>query len=198
MTKQLKMVFVFAAAALIVGCNTTPKIGSPSTPPSVRRAQAVRLMPAAEALADEDKIEEAVLAYREIIQLSGNLYAAWNNLGELMMRQDNYADAVSAFNVAADLQPTDPRPKYNIGLAYQSAGWANIASEFFSEALERDPSFLPALRGAARSAEAIGLADKVTLDRIRRGLLRESDPAWRSYFERQRFRVEAAIRTENN
>lgn len=197
MTKQLTMILVFAAAAMIAGCASSSPIAGPQTPPDVRRARAVMMMPAAESKADKGDIEGAIEAYREIIQMSGNLYAAWNNMGELMMRQDNYADAVSAFNIAADLEPTDPRPKYNIGVAYQSTGWADLAGDYFSEALERDPSYLPALRGATRSAEYTGYADDITLDRIRRGLLREVDPAWRTYFERQRFRVEAALRTDS-
>lgn len=185
------------AAVMLGGCATERGWpDAPGMPPEQRRSESIRLMRQAERAAEKGRELEAIDLYKQAVGASGDLYAAWNNLGELLMRQENYADAVSAYQVAADLQPQDARPLYNIGVAYVEVGWAEEALEYFKQALDRDPSYLPALRGAVKSAELLRRADDATLDLVRRGLLRETDDRWRVYFERQRFRVERLIEME--
>lgn len=191
-----------AALALAVvapagGCASSSSARDPATvSPERRHAEALRAAGEAERLANAGRTDDAIRKYQEAIAMSGELQGAWNNLGELYMRRGDYADAVSAFGVAADLVPTDPRPLYNAGLAYHKVGWAKDAMEQYERALQRDPNMLDALRGYAVAAELTSHADQKTLDYIRRGLLREKDPTWRSFFDRQRFRVEAEMRSE--
>lgn len=160
-----------------------------------RRGEALEISRDADRLAKMGKIDDAILRYQEALSISNDLASAWNNLGELYMRRGDHADAVSAFGVAAGLTPSDPRPLYNTGLVYQKVGWAKDAIEHYAEALNRDPNMQEALRGHAVAADMLGRADDRTLEYIRRGLLRETDPEWREFFERQRFRVEAQMRT---
>jgi tetratricopeptide (TPR) repeat protein len=159
-----------------------------------RRGEALVISRDAERLAAMGKTDDAILRYQEALSISGDLAGAWNNLGELYMRRGSYADAVSAFGVAAGLTPSDPRPVYNTGLVYQKVGWAKDAIDHYAEALKRDENMQEALRGHAVAADMLGRADDKTLEYIRRGLLRETDPEWREFFERQRFRVEAEMR----
>ncbi len=183
-------------ATLWLGCATgAPREGATITPER-RHADGVRAAREAERLAQAGRIDEAIEKYQEALAHSGDLQGAWNNLGELYMRRGDYADAVSAFGVAAELVPSDPRPLYNTGLVYQRVGWARDAMSNYAAALERDPSMQEALRGHAVAADMLAHADERTLDYIRRGLLREKDPEWRTFFERQRFRVEAQMRSE--
>ncbi|MDF1808291.1 MAG: tetratricopeptide repeat protein [Phycisphaerales bacterium] len=139
--------------------------------------------------------EEALAEYRKALELDDKLYAAWNNMGQLLMAQGNYADAVSAYQIASGIEPTDPRPEYNIGLAYQQVGWAEDSFTHFENALARDANYIPALRGVVRSAEMLGTGDSKILGYIKNAQLRETDEQWREYFSTQKFRVEAYIRS---
>ena len=98
-----------------------------------------------------------------------------------------------AAKIAADLQMDDPRPDYNIGLAYQTIGWGDESYEHFQRSLDRDSNYLPSLRGIVRSAEMMGIGNQQVIEHIRNGQLRETNDQWREYFDRQRFRVEKLI-----
>jgi len=157
------------------------------------RQEAIELFRQASHLHENGEFDKALLKYRESIEKDNTLFAAWNNMGQLFMQQSNYADAVASYKVASDLQNTDPRPDYNIGLAYQTIGWGDESYTHFKLSLDRDPNYLPSLRGAVRSAEMLGIGDQRVLEFIRNGQLRENDDQWREYFDRQRFRVEKII-----
>ena len=159
-----------------------------------RHEEAMALLEQAQRHADAGRTDDAIAAYQQAIAASPRIAAAWNNLGELFMQTDRFADAVSAFDTAAGLDPADPRPLYNAGVVYQRQGWALEALNKFELALGRESGYLPALRGAVRSAEMLNRSDTSTLTHIRTASLIESDPVWREYFQRQRFRIEAGLR----
>lgn len=190
-----------ALLAAPLGCSsTTARSGAkngnsdPVAAYSARRqAEALAHIRKAESLEAQGKDDEAILEYRAALETKNDMFAAWNNLGHLLMKKENYADAVSAFQVASRLQPGDPRPEYNIGLAYQRVGWAQDSFLHFELALDRDPVYLPALRGVVRSAEMLGQADQQVLDFIRSAQLRETEEQWKTYFQRQRVRVESQL-----
>lgn len=183
------------------GCSSTPRLPDrASTADQIdqiakRRAEASRLTQEAERLGKTDP-DLAIETYRRALALDDSAHNAWNNLGMLYMERGNYADAVAAYQVAADLIPGDPRPLYNIGIAYQRNGWGEEAFRNFAQALERDPSHLPSMRGFVRAAEMTGRADDRVIAVIRNAMMRDTDEQWRSYLERQRYRVEALIEFE--
>ncbi len=190
----------------VAGCTSTStrknaaptQSGDPVEAYSAQRhAEALEHIRAAEALEAKGDDAGAILEYRAALETKNTMFAAWNNMGHLLMKKGDYADAVSAFQVASRLQPTDPRPEYNIGLAYQRVGWAQDSIVHFELALDREDSYLPALRGIVRSAEMVGQSDQQTLDYIRTALLRETNEQWQTYFQRQRYRVESQLDTKN-
>ncbi len=186
------------ALAGAAGCSNQPRLPDRDAARdsidrlAQRRAEALRLAQDAERRAATDP-ETAIETYRRALALDDSLHNAWNNLGLLLMDRGAYSDAVAAFQVASDLMPGDPRPPYNIGLAYQRNGWGDEAFRNFAIALERDPSHLPSLRGYVRAAEMIGRADDTLVEKIKTATMRETDERWREYFQRQRFRVEAMM-----
>ena len=119
----------------------------------------------------------------------------WNNLGLLLLERGEPDKAISAFSMASELDPTDPRPVTNVGITMLRIGWAEDAIDDFHRALEISPSYLPALRGAIRAADLLGRAQYEDLERIRRALLAERDDQWRAYLERQRFLIESRLRS---
>ena len=157
------------------------------------REEGYRLAREAQKRAESGDTAGAIEKYQQAVSTWREMPAAWNNLGVLMMEEQNYAGAVGAFKVAADLSPTDPRPLENIAVSYVKSGWATDALKYYGMALERDPNRLESLRGAIRTAEMVRVRDDATLERIRRALLIEPDPKYREYFERQQQLVTAAL-----
>ncbi len=190
------------AAMALPACSSTSTRSGKGAPGEIdpaiayarrQRAEAREHYTIATELAAEGKDDEALAEYRKALELDDHLYAAWNNMGQLLMAKKNYADAVSAFQIAANIEPSDPRPLYNIGLAYQRVGWANDAYLSYEQALNRDPNYLPAMRGLARSAEMLGKGDRKLLEVLKQGMLRETDESWRNYFTAQYERVKNLI-----
>lgn len=193
-------------ACLLCGCGTTPRLADRSKPGTEateaseaiarlerQREEARRILTRAEKAESDGKPDQAIDLYLQAVRLDESLQNAWNNLGTLLMERSRYADAVNAFQRASQLVPGDPRPEYNIGVAYQLNGWGEDAYRHFGYALGRDPSHLPSIRGYVRSAEMTGKADGDLLDIIKTATLRETDAEWRDYFLRQRYRVEAVL-----
>ncbi len=193
-TARYATILTLAGATALLGACAAKKRDPALLTIEDRRGEALEISRDAERLAMMGKTDDAILRYQEALTISGELAGAWNNLGELYMRRGDNADAVSAFGVASGLTPSDPRPLYNTGLVYQKVGWAKDAIDHYAEALSRDENMQEALRGYAVAADMLGQADDTTLEYIKRGLLRETDPDWREFFERQRFRVEAKMR----
>ena len=197
-----------AAVLLIIpiqGCtSTSPRSGSesdtahPEIDPTLahiqnRRADAIKHYNTASQFDLDGKVDEALAEYRQALDLDDHLYAAWNNMGRLLMSKGNYAHAVSAYQIASGIEPTDPRPEYNIGIAYQKVGWAQESYDHFQLAIERDATYLPALHGLVRSAEMLGLGDEQILGYIRSAQLHEMDDQWKDYLSTQYYRVKALL-----
>lgn len=194
---------VVFSGALITGCSNNQSRSNSDTlsemNPAIayskrRHAEALQHYQTASALHLDDQPEEALAQYRKALELDNKLYAAWNNMGQLLMEQKNYADAVSAFKVASGLESSDPRPQYNMGIAYQRLGWGKDSFEHFEAALERDSNYLPALRGAIRAADMLGAGTEPILGYIKTAQLRETDDEWRDYLSTQYYRVQALVK----
>lgn len=202
----LPMILVTSAAGLLVGCGTAPKLSDRGSGDAAqtdaakaiaelerRRENARRIVAQAERAEAEDDSERAIELYAQALRLDDSMQNAWNNVGTLLMESSRYADAVNAFQRASQLLPSDPRPEYNIGVAYQNNGWGEDAYRHFENAIARDRSHLPSIRGLIRAAEMTNRADLELLDTIKSATLRETEPQWQSYFQRQRFRIEAIL-----
>lgn len=157
---------------------------------SAKIAQARRIALSAQ---DAETPGEAIDAYRSALDAYNGLGPVWNNLGVVLLDEGRYLEAAESFASASERSPTDPRPLYNLGLTWERAGYLEDALTFYGQALNRDPRYLPALRGAIRTERYLGLATEQTLDRLRRALLLEQDPRWRAWFQRQRPSVEEEL-----
>lgn len=194
---------IFIAGAL-PACDSSPRLkqrealneaNEAITRIARQREEARALAGQAERVSEEDPAR-AIELYQQSHRLDDSQQLAWNNLGTLLLDRGNYADAVNAFGRASQLVPGDPRPEYNIGIAYQRNGWGEDAFRHFGNAIERDPSHMPSMRGYIRAAEMTGRADNTLLAMIKNATMRETDPEWRDYLMRQRYRVEAVLNEE--
>ncbi len=187
------------AAVGVGGCSGSKRRQSAVTAenhPDARVAEADRLVKQALDAETAGRKDDALSLYVQAIDTWPGLAIAWNNYGLLLLERGEYADAVTAFQEAANLEPSDPRPVTHIGLAYWETGWAAQALEYFDRALTINPQYLPALRGAVRAADRVQRADERDIERIRQALLLEDDAAWRAFFERQRYVFESRSRLQ--
>lgn len=155
-----------------------------------RRAEAETRYQRGLNLADRGRTDEAIEEVRGALALYGRLEGGYNNLGLLLMEVGEYGAAAEAFTIESQLEPTDPRPLHNLGIVYMRRGWPKDARSYFEQAMQRDRTYQPALRGIVAAADVLRDADQETLAIIRRAVLHETDDAWLTYLQRQRYRVE--------
>lgn len=179
------------AFAALAGCAKRVSLGLPPglAEDEVRRLESARNLAAdAQNSKDPDKAaslyKQAVSEYREFPQ-------AWTNLGVLMMNRDQYLQAAEAFSTAAELDATDPRPLYNLGLLYDRRGYMREARGYYERAIERDENFLPALRGVIRADSLLNEGSMQTLQWIERALMLEQESKWEEWMRLQKARIES-------
>lgn len=195
MTGRLLLICCVAALA---GCAKNEPVGIPA--PEVTTVEAKRQAALLAYEAQEQTVkgndEEAIRLYLEAVNYDREMGPSWHNLGVLHMKRGALPDAVNAFNIAAELMPTDPRPIANIGQIWLELGYPRPALEQFEDALLRDPVDMQSLRGAILSAQAQDIADERTSEWIRTALYRERDLEWIEYFQIQRSRVDGRLEME--
>lgn len=187
--------FLLALVLLAASCAQHPR-GMQPPQPERDLAKATQLLAQADALRNDGKHPAAIEKYKQALLLRDDLPSAWNNVGVCLMAQNNYFEAQQAFIRAAELSPHDPRPYENVGLLYQNRFQDELALEYFQKSIDRAPNYLPAIRGAVKSASRLGRSDERLRDVVRRGLLLEKDPDWLRIMEHQRIRVEQDLAQE--
>ncbi|MFG0327083.1 MAG: hypothetical protein ACF8SC_07450 [Phycisphaerales bacterium JB037] len=157
------------------------------------RNEAIALAQRAQQEAGKGRVGPAIELYGQALARWSRMPGAHNNLGKLLVQAGRYQDAADAFFIASELSPSDPRPLANLGKLKMDIGWPSEAYGHYEKALERDPNDLESLRGVIAAADLLRRADEQALDYARRALLLETDATWRSYLERQRYRIEQDI-----
>lgn len=107
----------------------------------------------ADALADSQRLSEAAAAYEEALRLDAELFDAHKGLGQVLGQQGKFAEAQSALERAAQLQPHDEAVWFQLGMSQRLAGDANAARTSFLAALERNDRH-------AESLMQLGLMDE--------------------------------------
>lgn len=163
---------------------------------NVTAAEAVRISEAHAVAYEASRIEDpekAAKRYADALTRYNDFPAAWNNLGVALMARGEYLDAETAFARAAEQERTDPRPLFNRGVLWMQRHYPADARKYFKLALERDPYYLPALRGAVECDIMLRETSAETLDNIRRALLLEKDAKWLERLESQRVKIQAGL-----
>ena len=174
----------------VAGCQKNIRLEVPS---GLAADEAQRLVKAVELAAEADRErdpERAAEKYRQAVTTYRELHSAWNNLGVLLMNQEKYLQAAEAFNTAAQLSSSDARPLYNLALLWDRRGYIREARQFYAQAINRDPSFLPALRGGVRADSLLQEGSTETLEWLQRALMQEQDPRWQRWLRLQKARIE--------
>lgn len=189
------------AATAIIGAacqntgTTRPQTRLPvSANGDINRARALTAQ-ADEAFRNRD-FDKADTLYRESLEIFPSQTGAWNNLGNVLMAQQNFVDAQAAFNRAIELEPDRPEPYTSLGRLWLEANYAADSIEHFNEALAIDPRWLPAIRGTSAAMHQLARATPEYRELLKTAWLIESDEAWLRFFDRERSRVEQALEYE--
>ena len=70
------------------------------------------------------------------------------------------SESVEAYKQAIILNPSDPRPKFNLAVIYQDQGKLEEAEKLYREIVEQNPGFAPAWSNLASIQEKRGQADE--------------------------------------
>lgn len=135
------------------------------------------------------KLDKAIEQYKLAVQTYSESPFAWNNLGRLYMQRQENMEAAQAFEQAARLSPSDPVPVHNMGALYESMGWENDAQRYYSEALQRDPNYVPSLRRSVWLDVSYNKITDLTEQRLKRALALNKDPKWQELLLRAKVRM---------
>lgn len=94
---------------------------------------------------------EAIPEYRKTLELKPRLYEAELNLGILLLRQKQAAEAIPLLAEAAAQRPKQPRPQLYLGDAYFASGDFARAEKTYTDALAADNHSKDAELGLARA-----------------------------------------------
>lgn len=103
----------------------------------------------AHSLAGRD--QKAIPSYRKVLELKPGLYQAELNLGILLVRQKQPADAIPLLESAAKQKPKEYRPLIALAEAYLAAGDGPQAERRYREATEVDSKSAAAAAGLGRA-----------------------------------------------
>lgn len=177
------------------GCSTGQQpVPSVQAQLSGRIERSRELALAAQKAENDGKPEEAIKLYSQAVGEYREYPAAWTNLGRLLEQRGDGIEAAKAYRLAADYAPTSPEPLYNLGALWESRGYAEDAAKYYDQALGRDENYLPALRRSIYLDQHVLMrGGDATALRLRRALLLETDPTWKSFFEREKVRIDNTI-----
>ncbi len=191
----LAIALAVGALALPAGCTSTPRAPQSDLRGSLDQAMTYAQQAAA-AQAKGDFAAAAALN-QQALRIRDDLGGVWNDLGVCLIEMEQYMPAREALLRAADLLPTDPRPLENLGLMFTRAGFPQEALTQYVRALERDPNWLPALRGATWAQKELLRSDHAGLERAKLGKFIETDPKWKAIFQSEAMRIEQDLAEAN-
>jgi Flp pilus assembly protein TadD len=94
---------------------------------------------------DKARAEKKAGWYRAALAVRPSNAAAWNNLGVVLVRQEDLDGAIAAYREAIRLHPhRAPKPNYNLGLALRKKGDLGGAIAAYREAVRLDPKYIAA------------------------------------------------------
>ncbi len=96
-------------------------------------------------------VDEAVSAYEQAISLSPESEYLWNNLGQLLAKNERNGEAINAFNKALACYPRDFLSWNGVGHIYNKLGVYQNAISAFDKALEIAPYYEPSWEGIGKA-----------------------------------------------
>lgn len=132
----------------------------------------LNLVGAAEAAMNQ--FDAAATHLREAVRLAPDSPETQSNLGNLLLRMGQPAEALPCFLAAIALRPQMPELHFNAGIAFAATGQAEDAVRAYRQAITLRPGFAPALARLAALLQAQGELD-AAIDLYRQALAAAPD-----------------------
>ena len=87
-----------------------------------------------------NKINSAIGAFKEAIQINDKFYHAHIALGASYIKQNEFREAMEVLIQALDIQPENPQVHYYLGIAYRMSSRFSDAAHSFKMAVQLNPS----------------------------------------------------------
>jgi tetratricopeptide (TPR) repeat protein len=101
-------------------------------------------------------VEDAIDAYRKVLDLNPQAAGALVNLGTIYYRQRRFAEAEAHYREALEADPNYPLAQFNLGNLYDEQGRLDEALVHYRKALELNPQYADAHFNLALLCERIG------------------------------------------
>jgi tetratricopeptide (TPR) repeat protein len=112
----------------------------------------------------QGKADEAVVAYRQAIDLDGQDAWSMNNLGLILLEQQQAEEALPLLVKAVDLRKDTPAFHNNLGMALEHTGRFRAAATAYKDALTADAAYERARQNLARVEAVRGFAGEPLTD----------------------------------
>ena len=142
---------------LLTGCTLLALPSpAPAIPSKEARTLSFRLQTEGMRLYKEGKYEDAVEAFRQVVNINLNSFLAHYYLGASLVASRRYGEAIEPLKYALDLQPDYIQAHVALGDAYLKQGDSTEARAEYLRALDLQPNYAPAFDGLGRLFESIG------------------------------------------
>ena len=93
---------------------------------------------------DLNKLDEAIKAFKKVIELNPLDADGFNNIGTAFQQQGKLEKAIEAFNKATSLNPNHVGAHYNLGNSFNYQGYRDDAIKSFKKAISINPNHFKA------------------------------------------------------
>ena len=119
------------------------------------------------AAAQTGQVNQAINAFKKVIEINPDYPDAYNNMGNALKDQGKFNEAIASFNKALSLKPDYAEAYNNLGNALQKQGKLEEAIAYFDKALSLKPNYVDtynnmgnALKDQEKLKEAIASFNK--------------------------------------
>jgi tetratricopeptide (TPR) repeat protein len=107
-----------------------------------------------------ERIDDAIKAYKQAIQLAPDQIFAWNNLGNLCARIGRTDEAIVVFQKAIECNPKDPIGWNGLGNVYSKLGYTDDAIGAYRKSIQFMPTFAHPWCGLGDVYEKVSRVDE--------------------------------------
>ena len=100
---------------------------------------------------EENKLDEAEIEFKKLIQLAPDEALGYANLGIVYMRMGKYQEAEEQLKKAIEINPDDPDIRFNLAKVYDLANNEEASREELEKSIELSPDHVQTLYGLAES-----------------------------------------------
>ncbi|HWC96098.1 MAG TPA: tetratricopeptide repeat protein [Candidatus Sulfopaludibacter sp.] len=137
-------------------------------------------------------VDEAIDAYRKVLELNPGAAGALVNLGTIFYRQRKFADAERYYREAIEVDATYPLAQFNLGNLYDEQGRIKEAFDHYRTALTLNPNYADAHFNLALLCERTGDALKA-VHHWKAYLKLDNSGQWAEIARRQLERLRQAV-----